>query len=142
MSDLLRRQSATEATLAKYRTRAFNWHGRATCIHMARFHMRKMGHKPASIPDFRSPLGARTALAATGHDDLAGLLDSLLPRIAPARMLLGDIALLPGDPEDGGAFDCITICAGDKLLGWHPDDPSGIKPLVADWSSLIGAWQL
>lgn len=138
--ELLRRQRATNATLAKYRARAFDWRNRATCVHLARFQMRQMGHRPPPIPDIRSPIGARRALKATGHDDLAALLDSLLPRIAPAAMLLGDLALVPGDPEDEGGFDSIVMSGGDKLFGWHPDDPSGIKPLIV--STITGAWRL
>lgn len=137
-SDLVRRADATRATMVRYRTRAFAWDKRATCIHMARFHLRQMGHRPPTIPDIRSPLSARRALLATGHDSLAELLDSLLPRITPAAMLVGDLALFEGDPESGG-LDSIGVCAGDKLLGWHADDPSGIKPLIV--SSFIGAWR-
>lgn len=138
-SDLIRRADATRATLARYRTRAFAWHQRATCIHMARFHLRQMGHRPPPIPDIRSQLSARRALKATGHDSLADLLDSLLPRIAPAAMLVGDLALFEGEPDSGG-LDSIGVCAGDKLLGWHADDPSGIKPLIV--SEFIGAWRV
>jgi hypothetical protein len=57
-------------------------------------------------------------------------------------MLLGDLALVPGDQEDAGAFDSIVICGGGKLFGWHPDDPSGIKPLLVSPNDLIGAWRL
>lgn len=140
MSDLLRRKVATEKTMRKYRARAFDWRNRSTCIHLARFQMRQMGHRPPAIPDIRSPISARSALKATGYEDLAALLDSLLPRIAPASMLLGDLAVVAGDPEDAGGFDSIVVCAGDKLMGWHPDDPSGIKPLIV--REVIGAWRL
>lgn len=136
MSDLLRRQVATQKTMAKYRHRAFDWRNRASCIHMARFHMRQMGHRPPAVPDFRSALGALRALERTGFADVAALFDSLAPRIAPAAMLLGDIAVCPGD--DG--LDAILISAGGKMLGWHQDDESGLKPLIV--SELVGAWRL
>ncbi|MAM11648.1 MAG: hypothetical protein CML23_14550 [Rhizobiaceae bacterium] len=136
-SDLPRRAAATRKTLDKYRARPFDWRKRATCIHLARTHLRNMGHKPPAIPDFRSRVGARTALAGTGHADLAGLLDSLLPRIRAAEILVGDLVLIPGDD----LFDCICVSAGGKLLGWHPDDPSGIKPLHVV-GEILGAWRV
>lgn len=136
MSDLNRRAEATRQTLAKYRALPFDWKRRVTCIHLARHHMRNMGYKPPPIPAFQSPLGARRALAKAGFADMAALLDSLLPRIAPASAWVGDLALLEGD--DG--FDSIVIHAGGKWLGYHSDDLSSIKPLVV--SEIKGAWRL
>jgi hypothetical protein len=137
MSDLVRRAEATRLTLAKYRARPFDWKARATCIHLARFHLVKMGHRPPAMPDFRSALGAQKALAKSGFADLSALLDSLLPRIAPAQMLVGDLALMEGD----GPFDSICVSAGGKLLGWHEDDPEGIRPLMA-LDLPLGAWRV
>ncbi|EQB05223.1 DUF6950 family protein [Sphingobium indicum] len=136
---LVQRAAATTATMAKYRSQAFDWRARATCIHMARFHLRRLGHTPPPIPDFRSALGARKALEKTGFADLPALLDSLLERIAPASVLVGDIVILRGDE----GFDSICIWAGGKFLGWHGDDPSGIKPQMAlDPANIIGAWRV
>ena len=136
---MTRRVEATRKTLSKY-ARPFSWRGRATCIHMARTQMRNMGHRPPSIPDFRSALGARTALLKAGFADIAALFDSLLPRISPAEMWVGDLALLPGDD----LFD--SICISDtvgKLVGWHQDDSSGVKPqLVLSLDYVIGAWRV
>jgi len=136
---LVQRAAATTATMAKYHTKAFDWRSRATCIHMARFHLRQLGHTPPPIPDFRSALGARKALEKTGFADLSALLDSLLARIAPAAVLVGDIVILRGDE----GFDSICIWAGGKFLGWHGDDPGGIKPQMAlDPANIIGAWRV
>ena len=110
------RVAATNKTMAKYRGRAFDWKDKATCIHLARTQLRNMGHKPPPIPQFGSTIGARRAMQGAGYETLADIFDGLsLPRIAPAAMLVGDLAMLPG--EDG--FDAIVICAGGKLLGWH-----------------------
>ena len=139
MSELNRRVIATRKTLAHYQ-RPFSWRDRATCLHMARRQMRNMGHRPPPIPDFRSALGARTALKNAGFKDVSDLFDSLLPRITPAEMWIGDIALLPGDQM----FD--SICISDtvgKLVGWHQDDPSGVRPqLVLSLDYVIGAWRV
>jgi hypothetical protein len=139
VKDLERRRVGTEATLAKYRLRPFDWASAATCIHLARSQARNLGHRPPAIPRFRSAVGARTALAAQGHGTLEALLDSLFPRIAPAAMLLGDLAALPGE----GPFPAIMIFdGGAKLLGWHGADPSGIKPVARAMGEIVGAWRL
>ena len=130
--------TATERTLAKYRTRPFDWRTRSTCIHMARFHARGMGHRPPPVPSFRSAIGARRALASTGHASVTELLDSLFDRIAPAAMLVGDLAVVPG--EDG--WDAVMIHAGAQLLGWHEDGDGGIVPVVPDLSAVSAAWRL
>ncbi|MES2173841.1 MAG: hypothetical protein V4523_07825 [Pseudomonadota bacterium] len=135
MLSSVERAAATRKTLAKYRTLPFDWSERATCIHLARHHLRNMGHRPPSIPDFRSALGAKRALEKTGFADMSALLDSLLPSIAPASAWVGDLALLEG----GEGFDSIVIHAGGKWLGYHMDDLDGLKPLVV--TQIKGAWR-
>ena len=125
MSDLIRRQEATTKTLAKYRNVPFDWRNRATCIHVARSQARNMGHRPPAIPDFRSAIGARRALKDTGFATVEALLDSMFERIAPAYMLVGDLALVPGDE----GFESIFVSAGEKMLGWIETDPSGMRPI-------------
>lgn len=134
-----RRRVGTEKTLVRYRARPFDWTTAATCIHLARAQARHLGHRPPAIPRFRSAIGARTALKAAGHLTLEALLDSLFERIAPARMLLGDLATLPGE----GPFPAVMIFdGGAKLLGWHDADPSGIKPVSRAMGDVQGAWRL
>lgn len=135
MPDAVERAAATARTLAKYRSLPFSWQDRVTCLHLARHHLRQMGHRPPPIPAFRSPIGAKRALAKAGFPNMAALLDSLLPRIAPAAAMVGDLGLLEG--SDG--FDSIVVNAGGKWLGYHMDDATGLKPLMA--TSLIGAWR-
>lgn len=136
MLSSVQRADATRKTLAKYRVLPFDWKARVTCIHVARHHLRNMGHKPPSIPAFQSAVGARRALAKAGFANMAALMDSLLPRIAPAAAWVGDFGVLEGD--DG--LDSIVIHAGGKWLGYHQDDLSGLKPLVA--LSIKGAWRV
>lgn len=96
-----------------------------------------MGHRPPKLPDLRSALSAERALRATGFDDLRGLLDSLLPRIAPAAMLVGDLALMDGD-----ALDAIVIAAGGKVFG-YAEGHEGlcvIEPVAT--RSFKAAWRL
>jgi len=97
-----------------------------------------MGHAVPKLPELRSPLSARRALKVAGYADLAELFDDLRPRIAPASMLIGDLALMAGD----GDLDALVISAGGKVLGYHADalerglvpiEPFGPEPFVAAW---------
>lgn len=137
-SDLEARRVATEKVVARFRARPFSWTGRRTCIHLARAQMVALGHRPPKLPDLRSARAARRALVATGHPDLISLLDGVVPRIAPAEMLIGDLALMEGD----ALFDALVLSAGGKVLGYHGDDlarglvpiqPIGPQPFKAAW---------
>ena len=139
MPDLVRRQMATQATMNKYRKCVWDWKAGVTCIHMARFHLRKMGHRPAPMPRVRSLVGAMRALAERECETVAQLLDTQpgLVRINPAQMLLGDLAVVPGT-EGLGA---VLICAGpQKLIGWH-EDAQGMEVLSVRLDHLLGAWR-
>lgn len=138
MMTLAERVTATEKTLAKFRGRPFDWKTGATCIHLARTQARNMRRRVPALPRFTSAVGARTALRKTGHESLEALLDSLFERIAPARMLVGDLALLPGDDALGG----IVIADGfGTMLGWHEAAPV-LSPIVGAVGECRGAWRL
>lgn len=137
LPDLVRRQRATEATLAKYRERSLDWTKRVTCVHMARFHLRQMGHRPPPMPEFRSPLGARKAMKKRGWDSVEQMLDEVLPgaRIAPMSMLLGDLAVVRGDQ----GLDAILLHAGNEALGWHESGDRIVPMIVHEY---VGAWRV
>lgn len=136
MRNLAERVAATEKVVARFRSRPFDWSKRATCIHLARAQMRAMGHRPPSIPDFRSAIGARGALKKAGHETIEQLLDSLLPRIAPAEMLVGDLCIVPGE-----GFAAIGISSGDTLLMYH-QDADGLANVKGASPHIIAAWRL
>jgi hypothetical protein len=96
-----------------------------------------MGHKPPQLPRIGSLLGARRALEANGWDDVPAMLDSLLPRIAPLEMRLGDLCTAPGEGELSAIFVCIPPF---KLLGWH-EEAEGVVIVDFDRSVLTGAWR-
>ncbi len=135
MNEMLRRQRAVEATLAKYRDAPFDWAAGKTCLHMARFHLRQMGHRPEGLPRIRSALAARRALDVRGWKHVGDMLDTLLPRIAAAQMVLGDVALL----DSGDGFGAIVISLGGKVMGWH-EDYAGMTAL--DPLRMAGAWRV
>lgn len=116
LMNLAERAAATQKTYDKFRGKSFNWQG-ATCGHLLRSHLRNMGHKPPPMPSYRSAVGAKRALKDMGACDLTALLGGLgLMPILPAEMIVGDLAVLPGDD---GPFDAVVVCAGNKMMGWH-----------------------
>lgn len=136
---LLLRKDATEATLKRYRGKVFDWSKGITCVHLARYHLRKMGHRPPSLPRFRSAFAAKQAMRERGWANVEEMLDSMLPRIAPAMMMLGDLAVAPSDEGNMGS---IMICAGPhKLLGWREDAPELVL-LDVTLDELTGAWRV
>jgi len=137
--ELERRRVATEKTLHRYRGKVFDWSSGITCVHLARFHLKNMGHKPETLPRFRSALGAKKALRERNWESVAEMLDSMMPRIAPARMMLGDLALVPGD----AGLDAIFICAGPlKAFGWAVDQDSMAMVDIQNLDGLQGAWRV
>lgn len=139
MSDLIRRQRALAATQAKVRGRALDWKAGMTCVHMARFHLRAMGHRPEPLPRIRSIIGARRALKERGWADVAAMLDAQpgLCRIAPAAMLPGDLAAL----ESADGMGSICVCAGPhKIIGWREDAAEAVVIDLA-FDQIAGAWR-
>lgn len=136
--ELERRRLATQATLDRYRGKVFDWSTGITCVHLARYHLKNMGHKPPTMPRFRSALGAKKVLKERGWASVSDMLDTMLVRIAPAQMLLGDLAIVPG--QEG--LDAILISAGPlKLMGWHPE--TGEFVLYDNGlSEVTGAWRV
>ncbi|WP_328277768.1 DUF6950 family protein [Sphingobium sp.] len=133
MTDLERRQAALEKVAAKYRKRRVDFRS-ADCVRMLRYHLLQMGHRPPPLPRYQSMLGARRALEKAGG--LVRVLDGLLPRIAPARMLPGDVAVIPGEGGDGG----LIFHEFDKFIGCHQDEDR-IVTLVVDLGVLTAAWR-
>lgn len=119
-NDLLRRQSATAATEAKFRGKPFDWKAGMHCLAMARFHLVKLGHRVEKLPRIRGVIGAKRHLAARGWATCADLMDAQgFTRIAPAMMLPGDLAYRASADGLGG----LLICVGaHKLMGWFPEN--------------------
>lgn len=141
LPDMIRRQRALLATQQRFAGQSFKL-GKADCIQLVRFHLGKMGHKglPKAV-GYSSPGGVTKALAQLGFDNLEQLFDSLLPRIAPAAMLPGDIGLIAAE-EGAPAWRAgtVAISVGRKFLGWHPDhvllaviEPNVEAPFIAAW---------
>lgn len=138
MDEILRRVGATEKTEQRFRDRPFDWAKSATCIHLVRYHAAQLGHELPIVPRFRSALGAKKALKATGFDTLPDLMDAHFERVPPAFLRVGDVLAWPG--TDG--FDALFI-KGDrtKFLGWG-EGRDGCTIADIDVSQAIGAWRL
>lgn len=152
--EMIRRHGATAATMNKYRKRDFDWARAATCLHMGFFHLGRMGHRRPDIPPFRSALGAAKALKASPFATTAEVIDSLrsVTRIAPAALLLGDLAAIRGGvgPDDEGdehaeavaGMGGLAVAVGNgRLFGWTVLNP---KPLVFDPEpgTILACWRL
>lgn len=136
------RAVATEKTLRIFRDRAFDWRSGATCIHLAHLQATNMEHILPDLPNFSTQIGALRQLRRQGVASLADLLDLHFERIAPSRMLIGDLALLPHDPEDD-AIEAITIFDGlAKLIGWHGAQPDRLSNISRAGGHIIAAWAL
>lgn len=134
--DMIRRQQAVQRTMDKYRHRKFDWRSKATCLHLARFHLRAMGKNPPALPQIGSLLAAKKALKARGWKDVGEMLDAIgLERIPPAAMLLGDLAML----ESADGMGSIVVSAGGKVLGWHDDDAGMV---VMEPLKIEAAWRV
>jgi hypothetical protein len=132
--DLLRRQAAIDKTVKKYRGRPFDWSTR-DCVSMLRSHLVAMGHrKVPKLPKYSDARGALRALRDAGFEDVPALLDSLLPRIAPATALPGDIIVVQGSDS----LDAVHISLGFKAFGWH-EDSEGAAVLID--REIKGAWR-
>lgn len=137
MSEMERRRAATVKTMERFKGKAKQLSKGRSCVCMARAHLKNMGHNPPTVPRFRSTLGAKKALKANGWASVEEMLDSLLPRIAPAQMLLGDVVTVPGE----GGLDAVMICAGPfKLMGWR-EDAEGLVVLDIGMDEISGAWR-
>lgn len=138
-TNLALRARATKATTDAFEHRAFDWDG-ASCIHLAHAHAINMGHNPPPLPRFRSRQGALRGLLKTGHRTLESLMDSQFERIAPARMLVGDIAMLPGEDR---RLKALVIFDGHlSVAGWHEAHPERLVWIKAMQTELIAAWRL
>lgn len=118
--NLAERAAATQATWNTYRGVPHCWRG-TTCIHVMREHLVLFGHDIIPVPEFNTKKGAREAMEAMGASSLSELLPILgLAEILPSEMIVGDIAILPGDAgRTDGIRGAVAIYAGQKFMGWH-----------------------
>ena len=140
--NLADRQKAVEATLARFKGKPFSWSG-ANCIRFARYHAVQMGHQLPPVPQFRTALGAKRALAKRGYGSVGKMLDRYFTRHrAPAFAMLGDLVALPADPELGLEAVCIADGQGN-VWGWsEQNDSAEPVAILAIEADVMAAWRL
>ena len=140
--DLIRRHRALDATMQKFAGKELKL-GEADCVKLVRFHLVKMGHRRLpKATGYSSPGEAKKVLKSMGFRNLEQLFDSLLPRITPAFMLPGDVALVQAEEgEPAWQLGTVVISIGRKFRGWHPDEPrlAIIEPIVE--RPYLAAWR-
>lgn len=120
MKELIRRQKAVEATMERFRGKAFAF-GATDCAKVVAFHLKQLGHKVrlSKAGQYKTLIGAQAALRRLGYDTLPEAMDGHgFERIAPASAWMGDVVALPTDEHPIGA---LGIVAGNgNIMGFHP----------------------
>lgn len=138
------RAAQTQGVLDRFRDKPFSW-DKANCWKLTGAQARAMGHRFPPVPRFRSALGAKRALLKTGAADAAAFLDMHFLRLPGAAFaLMGDLVLLPGDPEgESAVLDAVCVADGmGNLFGWHAANPDGLSAIKFAVADAIGAWRL
>jgi hypothetical protein len=137
MHPMLRRQQAVEATVQRFAGKALVW-GRDDCARMAAFLVKRLGVRVslAKMPRYSSEVGAARALRALECADLAEVVDLAgLPRIAPARAVVGDLLGLPG-PDDTVALH-VSLGAGTSFgLIDGAFQPARVHQVLTAWRTV------
>lgn len=117
---LVRRQKAVQATMERFRGKAFAF-GSVDCGKVIAFHLKQLGYKIrlSAAGQYKTLKGAQSALRRLGFETLPDAMDGHgFARIAPAAALMGDIVSYPTD-HPIGALGIMTN--GGNILCFHPD---------------------
>lgn len=138
---IIARVDAAQATLNRFKDQPFAW-GRYDCAKMVAFHLRKLGHQIgiSKAGSYSTALGARRALNRLGWSSLSYGLDEVLhlERIAPARLVVGDIIQMPSESNT----DALAIALGNgRAFAYHEDEAGAIvvQPVI---ESIVAAWRV
>lgn len=116
--NLVERRNATLVTVERFKAKRIDWSKAATCIHMARTQLDRMGHAVPPVPMFRSRLSATREMNKRGWGSLADIMDSVptIYRIPPAAALIGDILELDSAEDRFGSL--VVVIGNGRVLGW------------------------
>lgn len=141
MSEMLKRQAATQACMDRFAFKAVVA-GTRDCSKLAAHAVAKMGHSAKLLNGLKHKTfpGALKAIRRAGFKDLMALVDGMgFVRIPPAAARPGDLIGLPCDEADG--FGCSLSVALDngRVLALNP--ASGlIEPMIPHM--FVAAWRL
>lgn len=138
MNPLVRRQRAVQATMERFRGRAFAF-GSVDCAKLAAFHLKQMGHKVrlSKAGQYKTLRGATAALRRLGYDTLPDAMDGHgFERIAPASALMGDIVTFACDHPIGA----LGVVAGNgNMLCFHELHD---QPVIMTMGAIDVAWRV
>lgn len=131
--------AAAEACVQRFGDRPFAL-GKRDCVKLAAhlLHARGVGTPVLKGCRYASLSGALRAFRHTGFATLAEAVDTLgLPRIAPARMVAGDLVAMPG--EGGDPFGCVlTVAIGNgRVFGFIEGRAQSVEP-----KAYVAAWRV
>jgi hypothetical protein len=135
---LVIRRDAVEATLRRFDGKAMRW-GLVDCARIAAHDLRQLGIKTSLMKGQRysSEHGALKALRDQGFSGLAEAVDEILPRIAPAMAIQGDLI---GMATDGDVWDvalCVAVGNG-RIFGIKEGRAAVLQP---DLNHAVAAWR-
>lgn len=121
---LVRRVAAAQAIHDRVRGRLYK-PATLDCGKMVGLHLRKLGYKVElpKVGAYKTSAGALKWLKQRGFDSLEARLDDLLPTIAPASAIVGDVLSL----ESTDALAALVIHMGQgQFLGFHEDTDEAV----------------
>lgn len=136
------RAKATDRVLGMFRELPFSWEN-ANCIQLAREQAIALGHDVPAIPKFKTPRGAKKALASQGADSVSGLLDLYFERWpAPAFARMGDLVTVPGASEH--ELEAVGIVDGQgNAFMWHEaTDFRRLEVVKLAEADFLAAWRV
>lgn len=138
--NLLERAKVTQATLDSYRGRPSDHAGNEwPCIYLLHDHLTACGYDVPEIPELSDLRSVLKAMKERGWNSVPDMLDQHLERIAPAMMMMGDVAVSKSE----AGVDAILICAGPmKLFGWREDLNTLVIIDDDKMDDLVGAWRV
>ncbi len=129
---------AAQACVERFQGKAYV-PGKRDCARLAAHLLHNVGHPVPMMKGLRytTEAGAFRALRGLGFSCLVSAVDDLgLERIAPARMVAGDLVALPCDDERWGC--ALTVAVGNgRVLGFFDGVCQAVKPLA-----FVAAWRV
>jgi hypothetical protein len=137
MSLVIRRE-AVEATIQRFNGEAMKW-GTVDCARIAAHNLRQLGIKTALMKGQRyaTEHAALKALRDQGFSGLAEAVDAMLPRIAPAMAIQGDLIGMATDGEVWDVALCVAVGNG-RVLGIKEGVVMILQP---DLNHAIAGWR-
>lgn len=135
---LVIRREAVEATIQRFNGKPMKW-GRVDCAQIAAHNLRQLGIKTGLMKGQRyaSEHAALKALRDEGFAGLAEAVDAMLPRIAPAMAIQGDLIGMETEGEVWDVALCVAVGNG-RVLGIRDGVAMILQP---DLSKAVTAWR-